>query len=451
MRVPILIASLLLAAPAFAQDAAPTPTPAGAVLTLPDAINLGLAHAFGARIAAFREEAAAERVGAARTAFLPDLTLNVDDSAYQQHINPDYVNAAALRALNQGRSQVWNSTPNGTVDARYTLLSSTRRLDLEAARLSREAQSAANETARRQVVRDVARAYLQVVQADALLKLAEEDVLRRKHGLDEAHALVSAGKRADFEVIRAEADLASAEATHVQRKNDVRLSRQTLSEVCGSPLPLDFTAQTPEPPSDPRGSGVGPGIPSSTVDDVLKKRPEVRGAAADAASAKVSWQRDNRRFVPTLQLFADYNRILTPRPIDAYDQTLSYGGQLTVRFSDMTANWYRTRASRSEARLAQVTADQTRVSVSLDVERAALEADRAAEVLAASKKASDAARRNYEVAEERYRLGVATQTERIDAEASLVEAEANAARADVDYRTTLWNLRYEMGEPLEAR
>src|SRR5438105_2881701 len=79
VRLPALVFLMLLPLAASAQEA--TPTPAGQVLTLPDAIALGLTHAFGARIAGFREQAAAERVGAARTAFLPDLSVTLDDRA----------------------------------------------------------------------------------------------------------------------------------------------------------------------------------------------------------------------------------------------------------------------------------------------------------------------------------------------------------------------------------
>ena len=113
-------------------------------------------------------------------------------------------------------------------------------------------------------------------------------------------------------------------------------------------------------------------------------------------------------------------------------------------------NFYRDRDARAQARLQDVVADQTRVAVSLDVERSMLEVDRATEVAASVSKSLAAARRNYETASERYRLGVGSQTEQIDAEATLVEAEVNAAKADVGLRTALWNLRYEMGEPLDV-
>lgn len=430
-----LVLGLVTSAPARAAD----------TLSLQEAVSLGLTHAFGARIADFRVDAARAQVGAAGVAFLPELSASLSENASSTHVNPDYVFGGGL-----DRDNIWGSSLEADVAASYTLLSTTRRLDLKSAQLRRQGQEADSTTAKRTVVRDVARAYLQVVQSDALLRLAEQDASRRTRHLEESRALVKAGKRAEFEVIRAEAELASSEASLVEARNNARLTRSTLAQVVGKELPLDFVAETPAPPPDPRGAAADRRPMRDLVDASMKRRGDVTATELDARIARIEANRADRRFVPTLSIYGRYNRLLDAGRADPYDESISYGARLQVLFSDNLANLYRTKATRAESRLAQVVADQTRVAISLDVERASLEADRAAEVSAATKKSVDAARRNYESAAERYRLGVASQTERIDAETGLVQAEVDAARSDVGYRTALWNLRYEMGEPLEV-
>lgn len=441
----LLIALTLSASPAFAQSPLAGDERAP-VLGLRDAIGMALQYAFPSRIAGFREASAAARVGEARVAFLPDFSASVSRSSSERELKD-----VAIGIIPRHSDSV-----QGDLSASYILLNTTRRLDLMAAKVQRQGLAASTEDAKRAVIRDTARTYLLVVQADALLRLAEQDLTRRTRHVDETRALVRGGKRADYEILRAEAELATSEAAAVEARNGARIARATLAQVVGKELPLGFATETPAPPSDPRSGKRGAEAARAIVADSLARRPDVRAAGADAEIARLSFVKAERRYLPTLSLFARYNRVFdryTAPAFDSenlYDSDFSWGGQLEIRFTDILANRYRSQASRAETRLARVVEDQTRVAASLEIERASLELDRATEVSAATVKTLDATRRNYESTSERYRLGVATQTERVDAEGALVEAEVNAAKSDVGYRIAIWNLRYEMGEPLDA-
>lgn len=430
------------AQPAGAEERAP-------VLGLRDAIGMALQYAFPSRIAGFREASAAARVGEARVAFLPDLSASVSRSASERSLNRDSEFFDALTAEQKADARR-GSTFDADASASYLLLSTTRRLDLQAAKVQRSGLAASTDDAKRAVIRDTARTYLLVVQADALLRLANQDVSRRTRHVEETRALVTAGKRADYEVLRAEAELATSEASAVEARNGARIARATLAQVVGKELPLGFSTETPAPPADPRRGKTGYAAAREIVADSLSRRPDVRAAGADAEIARLSFSKTERRYLPTLSVFARYNRLLAPTRDDTYLESYVLGGTFEIRFTDILANRYRGKASRAEVRLARVVEDQTRVAASLEIERASLELDRATEVSAATVKSLDATRRNYESTSERYRLGVATQTERVDAEGALVEAEVNAAKSDVGYRIAIWNLRYEMGEPLDA-
>lgn len=450
MRPSVFFAAIALtffsaASPALAQ--APDASP-GPVLGMRDAIGLALQYAFPSRIAGFREAGASARVGQARVAFLPDLSASISRQASERELNDEFNSF--------GNSPRHSESTVADFSASYILLNTTRRLDLMSAKVQQRGLSASTEDAKRAVIRDTARTYLLVVQSDALLRLAEQDLTRRTRHVEETKALVRGGKRADYEILRAEAELATSEASAVEARNGARIARATLAQVVGKELPLGFATETPAPPGDPRSGKRGPEAARGIVGDSLARRPDVRAASADAEIARLSFVKAERRYLPTLSVFARYNRYLDRYAgggadfASPYDSTFTWGGQLEVRFSDMLANRYRSQASRAEVRLARVIEDQSRVAASLEIERASLELDRATEVSAATAKSLDATRRNYESTSERYRLGVATQTERIDAEALLVEAEVNAAKSDVGYRIAIWNLRYEMGETLDA-
>jgi outer membrane protein TolC len=441
----LLLASLLSVSALAAEPAAGTVVQ-GPSVSLKDAVVLALNHAFSARIATYREASAAARVGEAQVAFVPDFSASLNDSGYSRYPNPNYIYTPPGGIPKNER---YGKSLQADLNANYVLLNTTRRLDLQAAQLTRESQGKSTEAAKRTVVRDTARAYLQVVQSDALLRTAEQDVTRRQHHKDEANALVRAGRRAEYEVIRADADLAAGEANLIEVKNNVKISRSTLAQVIGTALPLDFVATSPAPPVDPRTTRAGESA-DQMISASVKARPDVQAAQDDADVAHIGYNRSNRAFFPSLSLYARYSKFPTPAGIDAVDSSFTYGALLEIRFSTVLNNLYATKDTLAQAHLQAVVADQTRVAVSLDVERAMLELDRYAEVKAATMKSLEAARRNYETAAERYRLGVATQTEQVDAESGLVDAEVNAVKSDVGYRTALWNLRFEMGVSLDV-
>lgn len=412
--------------------------PAGDTLTFPEAVEMALSHNFAAREALADMEAARAGVGEAATGFIPDISASVTANGFSQTLNPDFAAPVDPDLLDLA-----GESYSTDLRASYPLLSTTRRLAWQRTRVLASSAEYSLEATQRRLVRDVANAYLDVVEADALARLAAEDVKRRQNALIEAQEMVNAGRRASFELLRAEAEKAAADARLLEANNTRELARAEMSRVVGVKLELDFGVEMPSLPEapdvDPNDTGA------------LEKRPEVRAQSANTQAALISQRQAARTYLPNLNVFANYSRDLAPTEADLTIESFSYGASFSVVFGTEAATVWRHRAARARTRGAQTAEDRLRYEIEIEAKRAALDLRHRRNEREARRQALDASRRAFENTAERYRLGVATQTERIVAEATLAQAESDDTRAEVALAKAVWNLRYAVGDAMEVQ
>ena len=411
---------------------------AGETLTMPRAVELALTHNFAAREALADMDAARAGVGEAATGFIPNLSASVSASGFRSSLNPDFA-----APIDPDLVDLTGESYSTSVNASYPLLNTSRRLSWLQSRAQASSAEYALDATKRRLVRDVANAYLDVVEADALARLAQEDLKRRENALIEAKEMVSAGRRANFELLRAEAEKAQADARLLEASNTRQLARAELSRVIGVKLEDAFAVEMPELPDAPEVD------PDDT--GALDKRPEVRAQAASTQAALYSQRAATRTYMPSVNLFANWSRDLAPTEADLTVEDFSYGASLSVAFGTQAATLWRTRAARARTRGAQTIEERLKYEIEIEAKRAALNLEHRRNEREARKQALEASRRAFENTAERYRLGVATQTERIVAEATLAQAESDDTRADVALAKAVWNLRYAVGEVMEVQ
>lgn len=425
----LLVASTLLQAPV------------GDSLSLTQAVDLALTHSFAAREARADAEAARAGVGETATQFIPRLSASVTANGFDRRLNPDYLSPVDPSLLNlSGQSY------STDLSASYSLLSTTRRLSLLQSRAQAASADEAEQAATNQLVRDVAVAYLSVVEADALADLAAEDVRRRENGLSEAREMVDAGRRAEYEVLRADAEKAQAQARKLEADNQRLVARAELERVVGVKLGEAFEVSFPELPEAPTAGESA----DQAREQAISHRPEIKASAADTRAALMSQRAASRSYLPSLNVFANWSRDLAPTEADLTVESFSYGASLSVVFGEEAATVWRARAARARTRGVETRAERLKYEIAVEAKRAALNYAHRTDERKARQQALDASRRAFENTAERYRLGVATQTERIDAEANLAQAESDFTRAEVALAKAIWELRYALGESVEV-
>jgi NodT family efflux transporter outer membrane factor (OMF) lipoprotein len=149
------------------------------------------------------------------------------------------------------------------------------------------ASVAAYDNALVSLIGDVANSYVNIRTTQEQIRVNEENVLSQKESLRIAETRFQAGQTSQLDVEQAKTELAQTEAKIPGLENTLRQTKNALAVQLGvPPASVDALIKPGRIPSPP--ARLAAGIPR----DLLRRRPDVRQAALDAASqsAKIGVQ-----------------------------------------------------------------------------------------------------------------------------------------------------------------
>ncbi len=404
---------LLLAATVWAQEGAQVPQP----LTLKDAIRIALQKHPSVAIAKNQLEQAKARRVQAEARYFPTLSPSVN-----------YVNQQTRTALPGFGTRVGKiDETRSDVSLRQTVFDSGQR-EISAAQARRSVESAqqAYRDAVQQKVLSVTTAYYELLRRMALQRVAEANVQRAQQTVDVTKAQVEVGVAAQKDVLQAEAELANAQVSLIQARNQVRLAEASLRNELGIgqevPLQVAEVGDREAEQLPPLGS----------LEDYLKEafaqRPDYQRQRIGSEIQRLSLRLAEIQAGIQIQSDFTYGRRIDPDPGD----TRSFSITATYPLFDGGAARAAVRDSRAGYDSALQQLEQIKLTVRLDVEQAYLTRAEAQERLNAAKKALEAAQVNYQAALESRKEGVSSLIEVINAQVALVNAETNYVQAIYD-------------------
>ena len=404
---------LLLAATVWAQENAQVPQP----FTLKDAIRIALQKHPSVAIAKNQLEQARARRVQTEARYFPTLSPSVS-----------YVNQQTRTALPGFGTRIGKiDETRSDIALRQTVFDSGQR-EVSAAQARRAveaAQQAYRETVQQKVL-GVTTAYYELLRRAALQRVAEANIQRAQQTVDVVKAQVEVGVAAQKDVLQAEAELANAQVSLIQARNQVRLAEASLrSELgIGQEMPLQVAEVGNEEAEQLP--------PLVSLDEYLREafaqRPDYQRQRVGSEIQRLSLRLAEIQAGIQVQSDFTYGRRIEPDPGD----TRSFSVIATYPLFDGGA----TRAAVREARAGYDSAlqqlEQLKLTVRLDVEQAYLTRAEAQERLHAAKKALEAAQVNYQAALESRKDGVSSLIEVINAQVALVNAETNYVQAIYD-------------------
>jgi outer membrane protein TolC len=277
------------------------------------------------------------------------------------------------------------------------------------------------------VVVNAATAYFNYLLSQRLLAVAREARAQEQAHLEEAQVLFETGKQAKYTVVKAEADLASAEVALITAKNGVRLAKVQMDVAAGATLPdsLVLTDSLEAPEQDisliealARAQEARPELVSS--------RAQLRAADLQVTSAKMT-------LFPQLNASAGYGYQRTD--VSDWQSNWSVGITLSATLYEgglLAAAVDQAQAARDQAK-AQLDANVQ--SVQAEVEQDYFEKMEAAERIVATRKLIEQTQEDLRLSQERFAAGAAASLEVTDAEVTLANAKSSYAQALCDYRT----------------
>lgn len=294
----------------------------------------------------------------------------------------------------------------------------------------------------------VADAYYDVQEAEALADIARLAVTGAEANLKDAQALRQAGVVSRFEVQRAQVELAQAKGERVEAERRKTVTRLTLGRLLGLPPGAEVRAAEPvaERPD------WQPSLQAS-LDHSLATRPELKRQAALAelaeAQARLGWAA--RHLQTELFVTGDTiglgpslwppNTATSPSSsLSPWNPGLTAGARLRWLLADGGAAAATATQAEASATAAALRREDATLLIRLEVEQAfaALTASRAN--IALRTEALSVAREGLASARERFKGGVGTQTDVLLAQEDLIRAEGDRVRAILGFNRAIAEL-----------
>lgn len=306
------------------------------------------------------------------------------------------------------------------------------------ANLQAEAQDAATETTRAQIVLDTSRTYFALLRAQAVAKVADQTVADRQLVVDQVTALAESKLKSTLDVSFAKVNLADAKLLQVQAQNDVKSAEANLAAAMGLPGTSGFILSE-EPMPAPLPDQINP-----LLQVALQDRPELKDLrlrqSADVRFAKA----EHSLYFPSIGVFGTAGFV----PAGYAAVPGKYGAVgLNVTIPVFNGGLFKARQTEAElkARAAGQNVSDLENRVTRDVRVAYLNATTAYDRLALTQQLLQQAQLALDLAQNRYDLGLGSIVELSQAQLNVTSAQIADATAHYDYQTQRVIVDYQIG------
>jgi outer membrane protein len=410
--------------------------PPSLLLSLPEAIQLGLQYNPRLRAALAAIERARGQEQAAFAPFLPQIDMLNRYVATSKTSLPGApgptgaINITGVSPYSAGQSELqlqWTLYDFGRTAGRYGQAGMREKIaELQAAR--------AHET----VTYDVATAYFDALEAAAIRKIAVEAIRRAEAVLEDVRARAKGGVALRDDILRGEVQLSESRDALVRAEDAEIAALARLNNALGrdASLPLHLA------------EGPSAGAFHVTLAECLQRaangRPEVGVARDRVAAAQFGRRAAKGEFLPRVLLLGSLGRVDGEGVVNGWQEGV--GIHLNVPLYHGGANRGNLRAA--DADILQAAADAQSIvnDISLEVTLAHRGVRSAQARVALARPAVEQSRETLRLVRERYRNGTATPTDVVDAETARTRSEQRYASASIEYLSALARLAYVMGD-----
>jgi outer membrane protein len=425
-----LLLAVTLAGLANLQAQAPAVQPER--LTLHRAVQLALEHHPSLRLADANLRSASAAVTQAAGGYLPSLsataTASRTDGAFV--FNPSF--PARLQTYNnystafQLQQMIYDfGRTSGRVSANENFA---------------DASASDLEVTRENVIINAQVSYFGLLQALRVERVNDEAVeLATKH-LAQAKAFYTVGRRPQFDVTKAEVDLANARVNQILARNQSHLATVQLENALGM-HPSGGYALVDTFEVTPIALSL-----DSALAIAMNNRPDLRAAEARLSASRDLVTSTRGQYFPTLSAFGTWTWSGFEFPLSS---RWNAGVTMSVPIFQGFSLVAQVNQAEANADAAQANVDVLRETITLDVQQNYWAVKEAEERITAATKLLEQAEQNLVLAEKQYTAGVGTPLDVADAQVSRSNARIASIQALYDYDTSVIHLRRSIGAVAE--
>jgi outer membrane protein TolC len=313
----------------------------------------------------------------------------------------------------------------------------------QSAKLAVAAGKSELDTAYNQLGLDVANAFYRLLLSMEFVKVAKQTVNLAKQQLKTSDNLLKSGVSTNFDVIRAQVQVANAQSTYIRSKNGVKLAKNSFKNMLNLDLATDieisgqFRRQPVEPTLD------------ELIDLALNHRPDLQQLDLLKKSAQKRVQVTQANARPNLSFLANY-RIDDNEKLVEMNKIWNVGLSLNFPIFDGLVTYYRVQEAKSGVNQLALQHSQLQDGIEQEVRAAYLQILEAETLTEVQKETVDQAKEGVRLANLQYKNGLITSVQLTDAQLALTQAEVNRLQAQHDYSIALARLEKAIGQPLSS-
>lgn len=320
------------------------------------------------------------------------------------------------------------------------------RSGLRTARLIREQALLSHATVVADVIRDVQVAYYDALLAIQQIAVQEASVKLLQQELDETRRRYDAGTVPQFNVLRAEVELANARPRLIRARNAFRIAKANLAQLLGETVPPQIE-DLPMQLTDKLDMALVDVRLSDALTEAFRNRTELGALRKSAALRQEDVANAKAGYKPSVQVFAGYAGKSSQFSSDLTEELHGWeaGAQLNWNVFDGFLTQGRIEQAQAQRRRAEEDITDTTRRIELEVRTAWSSYVEAREVLESQKKVQESAEEALRLAGARAGAGTATQLDVLNAQTALTEARTTQVQALHDFAVAKARLERAVG------
>jgi outer membrane protein len=317
-------------------------------------------------------------------------------------------------------------------------------LALDIAKTYKEFFDKAREATEEATVREATKAYYRVLLAKKLVDVNREGLSVVMANRDNVRALYQNGAAAEYDMLRAEVQLANTEPAITSAENNYELAKDALKNLLAIPLDREIALQGDLEFAD---------VPTEEVATANAKAVETNSGLMQLRLQESMLEKntavEKANYYPSLYLIGAYGWQTQDNSFSVgkyrWQNSLALG--LTMSFTPFDG--FRTAAKIQEASIDQRKIQLTRIKaeegLQLMIQTAANQMAEAKKRIQAQSKSLEQAEKALQIAQTRYQNGISTQLELLDTQVAMTKSQTIYAQAIYDFLTAKADWQYYVG------
>ncbi len=292
---------------------------------------------------------------------------------------------------------------------------------------------------REDVLLQVNEAYYRALEAQAVLKVSQQDVAARQLVVDQVTTLAKNQLKSSLDVSFANVNLAQAQLFLTQAENDLQSAYADLSLALGYSDERTFALEDQPMPEKPAASL------ADLIAEAFQQRPELAGSRLHLQSAQEYAKAEAELWNPTLSAVAVAG--VTPeREAPLASNYAAAGFNLTIPIFDGRLYSARHREAQFAADAASQQVNELADQIARDVRVAYNDVNTAFQNLSLTDQLKQQADLALKLAQARYNLGLSSIVELSEAQLNQAQAEVAQAQAKYHFQISVDSLNYQLGQ-----